>query len=100
MDNPQISGIDAYFGKDTWYEIFTHIHQISNRSQMLERAMAAVSLICLGKFHHDEVLIQQGLWWYNSSIRRLLRMIERNDSSDEMVLATVMFQMIEVNDSY
>ena len=97
MDNPQITGIDSYFGKETWYQVFTHIQQMSNKSQMLERAMTATSLVCLGKFHRDDALVQQGIWWYNSSIRRLLRMMERNVSSEEMILATIMFQMIEVH---
>ncbi|KAJ5730574.1 uncharacterized protein N7483_005082 [Penicillium malachiteum] len=96
MDTPQISGIDMWFGKDTWYQIFTHIQQIPNKSQMLERAIIAISLLCIGKLNHDKIMVEQGIWWYNSSTRHLLHMIQRNDLSDEIILATVIFQMLEV----
>ncbi|KAJ5288820.1 hypothetical protein N7478_001850 [Penicillium angulare] len=96
MDIPQASGIDLYFDKDAWYQIFTHIQQLSNKSQMLERAVTAISLVCLGKVEHDDTLVEQGIWWYNSSIRRLLHIITRNEWSEEVVFATIMFQMLEI----
>ncbi|KAJ6016218.1 hypothetical protein N7540_010809 [Penicillium herquei] len=96
METPQISGIDMWFGKDSWFQIFTHIQQIPNKSPMLERAIIAISMVCLGKLNHDEVLVEQGIRWYNSSIRHLLHMIQRNDLSQDMIFATVIFQMLEV----
>ncbi|KAJ5691650.1 hypothetical protein N7488_012385 [Penicillium malachiteum] len=89
-------GMDICYPIGDWYWIYQNFLQVSSNSPLLERALFAVSAISLGKLHRDDALLHSGIVAYNDSIRIMLDMIQQNALSEDVLFATVTFQMIEV----
>ncbi|KAJ5609882.1 hypothetical protein N7528_009148 [Penicillium herquei] len=89
-------GMDICYPICDWYWIYQDFLQVSINSPLLERALFAVSAISLGKLHRDDALLHSGIVAYNDSIRIMLDMIQQNALSEDVLFATVTFQMIEV----
>lgn len=91
-------GTDIYYPVGDWNWLFTNFLQLSSNSPMLEEAVVAVSSISLGKMNRDDSLVHRGVASYNQSIRLMSNMIQQNMLTEELLFATVTFQMIEVSE--
>jgi len=95
--------IDAYTPADMYsseIDILPNlVIQISMRpakSEMLERALAAVSCIYLGRIKHDRTLLQAGIQHYEIATQHMSRMLCRMVRMDDMIYTTVIFQLLQV----
>lgn len=70
------------------------------KSEMLERALAAIACIYLGRTHGDKNLSQIGIQNYDIAIRYMSRLLSRQVQSDDMIYTTVIFQVIQVRTSH
>lgn len=66
------------------------------KSEMLERALAAIACIYLGRTHADTHLTQIGIQHYNIAIRHMSQLLSHQVQTDDMIYTTVAFQMIQV----
>lgn len=76
-------------------DIFTRPAQ----SEMLQRALTALSSIYFGRVNHDSGLFQSGIQQYNIAIRHMSRMLSCEKHTDDMIYTTVLFQVIQVRAS-
>ena len=75
-------------------DIFTRPGQ----SEMLQRALTALSSIYFGRVKHDSCLFQSGIQQYNIAIRHMSRMLSCQKYTDDMIYTTVLFQVIQVRE--
>lgn len=66
------------------------------KSEMLERALSAVSCIYLGRINQDENLIHTGVGHYDMAIRYMSFMLYHRFQTDDMIYTTVIFQLLQV----
>ena len=96
--------LDAYLplepagtcGVDAWLYLIPNFLALPNRSEMLERAISALSCIYVGKKHSDTRLLHQGVLCYTVSIRLMRKMLCRNTRIPDVLYATVIYQVFEV----
>lgn len=84
-------------GVDTWLYLLSNFLALTIKSEMLERAISALSCIYAGKVSGDHHLIRHGVQQYNLSIRLMHGMLQRNIRSPDVLYATVIFQVLEVS---
>jgi len=66
------------------------------KSEMLERALAAIACIYLGRTLADKHLTQIGIRHYDIAIRHMSQLLSHQVQTDDMIYTTVAFQMIQV----
>lgn len=81
---------------DTLPNLVVQISRRPVKSEMLERALAAVSCIYLGRIKEDDALLQTGVQNYEIATRYMARMLSRMVQIDDMVYTTVIFQVLQV----
>jgi hypothetical protein len=68
------------------------------RSQLLDRAIAALASVFVGKKFNDERMINNGIRIYNQAIQIFVRLIPRSDLPvQEVLCANLIFQLYEVS---
>jgi hypothetical protein len=95
---------DLYFPRDTnivsnvdfWQFLISGFASLPKKTEMLEKAITAVSCLYLGKMKGDKRLFYYGLQLYTDAIRLLLNAIYRGSHDNEIIYTTVIFQEIEV----
>lgn len=81
---------------DTLPNLVVQISRRPVKSEMLERALGAVSCIYLGRIKEDDALLQTGVQNYEIATRHMARMLGRMVQLDDMVYTTVIFQVLQV----
>jgi hypothetical protein len=81
---------------DTSYIIISGIHELPQKSSMLEKASSALSCVFLGKLYRDEALLRYGLRLYNRAIQEMSKALTRRAYSDDIVYTCMLFGQIEV----
>lgn len=81
---------------DTLPNLVAQISMRPIKTEMLQRALAAVSCIYLGRTKHDDPLLQAGVQHYEIAIRHMSSMLSRMVQLDDMVYTTVVFQVLQV----
>ncbi|KAJ5721257.1 uncharacterized protein N7483_009191 [Penicillium malachiteum] len=81
---------------DSWHFILMEFLGLSKKSIMLEKALAAVSCIYLGKITNNDSVLRHGVTLYNQAIRILANMLRRGLVTDDVLYTTVVFQVLEV----
>lgn len=84
-------------GVDTWLYLLANFLALPNKSEILERAISALSCIYIGKTDRDNRLVYHGVQQYNVCIRLMHTMLRRDIRSPDVLYATVIFQVLEVS---
>lgn len=79
-----------------WQFLITSFQSLSQKSQMLDRAVFAISSLYIGKMKDDFRLFNYGQLMYNEAIQLLRNKICRGSYDKEIVYTTLIFQEIEV----
>lgn len=67
------------------------------RSQLLDRAIAALASVFVGKKFNDDRMINNGIRIYDQAIQTFVRLIQRSDLPvQEVLCANLVFQLYEV----
>jgi hypothetical protein len=101
------SFLDTYFpshmekiaGIDSWYVLFSNWVTLPSKNELLDRALSALSCICLGRTNDDRGLYHHGLLQYNKAIRLQSNMINRGLCTEEMLYSALVFIEVEVRSS-
>lgn len=72
------------------------IYRLPWKSEMLDKALTAMSCLFLGKTQRDSRIFCHGLRLYNDAIGIMSRLIHQNTYSDEILYAAFIFQEIAV----
>ncbi|KAJ5174713.1 uncharacterized protein N7482_000590 [Penicillium canariense] len=78
-----------------WQYLIYNFVTLPNKSNMLERAISAVSCLYMGKMNNDDHLYNYGLDLYGTAIRSVKNNIYRNAWNAEIVYTAVIFQELE-----
>lgn len=71
------------------------------KSQLLDRAIAALASVFVGKKYNDDHLMNSGISIYNQAIRIFARLIPRSEVPvQEVLCANLVFQLYEVSFSW
>lgn len=71
------------------------------RSQLLDRAIAALASVFVGKKFNDDRMINNGIRIYNQAIRIFARLIPRSEIPvQEILCVNLVFQLYEVSQPY
>ena len=88
--------IDTSYTLDVWHYLISNFSALPKKTEMLDKAIAALACFYLGKLRKDDRLFRHGLQLYNSAIRHLSIMMRQNNYCDDIVYTTIVFQEIEV----
>lgn len=88
--------IDTSYNLDVWHYLISSFSALPKKTQMLDKAIAALCCFYLGKLRNDKRLFHHGIQLYNSAIRHLSTMMSQNNYCDDIVYTTIVFQEIEV----
>lgn len=88
--------IDTSYTLDVWHYLISNFSALPKKTEMLDKAIAALACFYLGKLRKDDRLFRHGLQLYNSAIRHLSIMMRQNTYCDDIVYTTIVFQEIEV----
>jgi hypothetical protein len=88
--------IDTSYNLDVWHYLISGFSALPKKTQMLDKAIAALACFYLGKLRNDKRLFHHGILLYNSAIRHLSTMMSQNNYCDDIVYTTIVFQEIEV----
>lgn len=88
--------IDTSYTLDVWHYLISNFSALPKKTEMLDKAIAALACFYLGKLRKDDRLFRHGLQLYNSAIRHLSTMMRQNNYCDDIVYTTIVFQEIEV----
>jgi hypothetical protein len=88
--------IDTSYNLDVWHYLISGFSALPKKTQMLDKAIAALACFYLGKLRNDKRLFHHGIQLYNSAIRHLSTMMSQNNYCDDIVYTTIVFQEIEV----
>lgn len=83
-------------GSDSWYFLFNSWVTLPNKNELFDRALSALSCICLGRTNQDRGLYHHGLLQYNKAIRLQSNMINCGLCTEEMLYSALVFLEIEV----
>lgn len=89
------TGPDAKSSVDLWYYLISNFSVLPSKSDMLMKSLAALSCAYIGKQNYDQNILRYGLQLYNSAIRQMAAMINRDTYCDDIIYTTVIFQEIE-----
>ncbi|KAJ6007661.1 hypothetical protein N7540_011637 [Penicillium herquei] len=78
--------------------VMSRIAGLAQKSQMVDRAMSAISCLFLGKMNRDATVLNHGIYLYNSAMRQISSMIQRGIYSDELLYITII--CVEINALY
>lgn len=76
---------------DSWYFLFSRWVMLPNKTELFDRALSALSCICLRRTKHDQGLYHHGLLQYNKAIRLQSNMTNRELCSEEMLYSALCF---------
>jgi hypothetical protein len=79
-----------------WQYLIYNFATLPNKTNMLERAISAVSCLYMGKINNDDHMYNYGLDLYGTAIRSVKNNIYRNAWNAEIVYTAVIFQELEV----
>lgn len=88
--------IDTSYALDVWHYLISGFSTLPKKTEMLDKAIAALACFYLGKQRKDDRLFHHGIQLYNSAIRHLSIMMSQNNYCDDIVYTTIVFQEIEV----
>jgi hypothetical protein len=88
--------IDTSYALDVWHYLISGFSALPKKTEMLDKAIAALACFYLGKLRKDNRLFNHGIQLYNSAIRHLSVMMSQNSYCDDIVYTTIVFQEIEV----
>lgn len=91
------TGAEAKSSVDLWHYLISNFSALPNKSEMLEKSLAALACAWLGKQNNDAGLLKYGVQLYNVAIRQMASLITRDAYSDDIIYTTVLFQEIEVS---
>lgn len=94
------TGPDAKSSVDLWYYLISNFSVLPSKSDMLMKSLAALSCAYIGKQNYDQNILRYGLQLYNSAIRQMAAMINRDTYCDDIIYTTVIFQEIEVSGNF
>lgn len=80
-----------------WQYLIYNFATLPNKTNMLERAISAVSCLYMGKMNKDDHMYNYGLDLYGTAIRSVKNNIYRNAWNAEIVYTAVIFQELEVS---
>lgn len=89
--------MEARSSVDLWHYLICNFSALPIKTEMLEKALAALACVYLGKQNRDERFLKYGVQLYNSAIRSMAGMITRDAYCDDIIYTTVVFQEIEVS---
>ncbi|KAJ5683638.1 hypothetical protein N7462_006803 [Penicillium macrosclerotiorum] len=72
------------------------IGNLPQKSSMTDRAVLAISCLFLGKTNNDTLVLNHGLYLYNTVIRQMTNMIHRGAYSNELLYIAMIFCEINV----
>jgi hypothetical protein len=72
------------------------IYRLPRESEMMDKALIAMSCLFLGKTQRDSLVFCHGLRLYNDAIGIMSTLIHQNTYSDEILYAAFIFQEIAV----
>ncbi|KAJ5439346.1 uncharacterized protein N7458_010344 [Penicillium daleae] len=78
-----------------WQYLIYNFATLPNKTNMLERAISAVSCLYMGKMNNDDHMYNYGLDLYGTAIRSVKNNIYRNAWNAEIVYTAVIFQELE-----
>ncbi|CEJ61445.1 hypothetical protein PMG11_09979 [Penicillium brasilianum] len=87
--------IDTSYALDVWHYLISGFSTLPKKTEMLDKAIAALACFYLGKQRKDDRLFHHGIQLYNSAIRHLSIMMSQNNYCDDIVYTTIVFQEIE-----
>ncbi|GLI74773.1 hypothetical protein PoHVEF18_003021 [Penicillium ochrochloron] len=88
--------IDTSYNLDVWHYLISGFSALPKKTQMLDKAIAALACFYLGKLRNDKRVFHHGILLYNSAIRHLSTMMSQNNYCDDIVYTTIVFQEIEL----
>lgn len=84
-------------GINVFYYLTSNTIQLPNHSEMLEKAIGAISCMYLGKVNNDPPMVQKSIGLYNQAISGLVSRIQRGCLSDDVFYTVILFQAYEVH---
>lgn len=85
-----------HFKVDVFPSLFTEIAALPRKTLMLEKSIAAISCIFLGKVNHNDNLLRHGLGLHNNAIKHMSNTLGRKAYNEDVLYTSMIFQELEV----
>ena len=81
---------------DVFPSLFAEIASLPRKTSMLQKAIAAISCVFLGKMNVDHRMLRHGSQLYNNAVGHMSHALSRQFYTDELLYTAIIFQELEV----